>query len=245
VFKNFEGRYVVVSVLIIAGFDPTGEAGVSRDIAVFNSLGIPCTAIPTALTVQTSEKVLSTSEIPIKSIIEAFNALDDFRAVKIGMLYDEKVVETISDFLKERNPEFIVLDPIINSSSGYPLITSKGVEGMKKNLFPLSDLITPNFDEAKLLTAEEDPEKMAKFLHSMGPKHVVITGIEDANDLFYDGENFELLKGKKMYFSFHGSGCFYSSYLLGAVYLGCSPLQAAKKAKEAIEEYMMKALKKG
>lgn len=234
-----------MSVLIIAGFDPTGEAGVSRDISVFNSLGIPSTAIPTALTVQTSERILSTSEIPIKSIKEAFKALEDFRAVKIGMLYDEKVVRVISNFLRKRKPEFIVLDPIINSSSGYPLISPKGIEEMKKNLFPLSDLITPNFAEAKLLTAENDLEKTAKILHSMGPKYVVITGIEDANDLFYDGENFELIKGKKIDFSFHGSGCFYSSYLLGVVYLGCGPLQAAKKAKEAIEEYMVKTLKAG
>ncbi len=232
-----------MSVLIIAGFDPTGEAGVSRDISVFNSLGIASTAIPTAITVQTSEEVLSTSEIPIKSIKEAFKALEDFRAVKIGMLYDEKVVKTISDFLKKRKPEFIVLDPIINSSSGYPLISKKGIEEMKKNLFPISDLITPNLSEARLLTGENDPEKTAEILHSMGPKYVVITGIEDANDLFYDGKNFELIKGKKIDFSFHGSGCFYSSYLLGVVYLGCGPLQAAKKAKEAIEEYMIKEKK--
>lgn len=231
-----------MSVLIIAGFDPTGEAGVLRDISVFNSLGIPSTAIPTALTVQTSEKVLSTSEIPIKSIKEAFKALGNFRTVKIGMLYDEKVVKTISHFLKKRKPEFIVLDPIINSSSGYPLISPKGIEEMKRNLFPLSDLITPNLSEAELLTGETNPEKIAEILHAMGPKYVVITGIEDANDFFYDGENFQLIKGKKIDFSFHGSGCFYSSYLLGVVYLGLDPLQAAKKAKEAIEEHM-KALK--
>jgi hydroxymethylpyrimidine kinase/phosphomethylpyrimidine kinase len=233
-----------MSVLIFAGFDPTGEAGVSRDISVFNSLGIPSTAIPTALTVQTSERVLSISEIPIKSIKEALKALEDFRAVKIGMLYDEKMVRIIYNFLKKRKPEFIVLDPIINSSSGYPLISPKGIEEMKRNLFTLSDLITPNLSEAKLLTGEDEPEETAKILHSMGPKYVVITGIEDADDLFYDGEKFELIKGTKKNFSFHGSGCFYSSYLLGVVYLGCGPLQAAKKAKEAIEEYMTKALKK-
>lgn len=227
-----------MSVLTIAGFDPTGEAGVSRDISVFKSLGIPSTAIPTALTVQTSERVLSTSEIPIKSIKEALKALGNFRAVKIGMLYDEKVVKIISNFLKKRKPEFVVLDPIINSSSGYPLISPKGIEEMKKDLFPLSDLITPNLSEAKLLTGEDDPEKIAEILYSMGPKYIVITGIEDASDLFYDGEKFELIKGKKINFSFHGSGCFYSSYLLGVVYLGCGPLQAAKKAKEAIETYM-------
>ena len=227
-----------MSALTIAGFDPTGEAGVSRDISVFNSLGIPSTAIPTALTVQTSERVLSTSEIPIKSIKEALKALGNFRVVKIGMLYDEKVVKIISNLLKKRKPEFVVLDPIINSSSGYHLISPKGIEEMKKDLFPLSDLITPNLSEAKLLTGEDDPEKIAEILYSMGPKYIVITGIEDANDLFYDGEKFELIKGKKINFSFHGSGCFYSSYLLGVVYLGCGPLQAAKKAKEAIETYM-------
>ncbi len=233
-----------MSVLTIAGFDPTGGAGILRDISIFKSLGIPYIAVPTALTVQTSEEVLSTSEIPIRSIKEAFESLEDFRGVKIGMLYNENVVKVVADFLKERNPDFTVLDPIINSSSGYPLINKKGLEKMKATLFPISTFITPNLEEAKQLTGEKDLEKIANILHLMGTKYVIITGIEDANDLFYDGKRIELIKGSKIDFSFHGSGCFYSSYLLGQLILGCRPLEAAKKTKEAIEEYM-KSLKSG
>ncbi len=224
-------------VLTIAGFDPTGGAGILRDIAVFNSLGIPSNAVPTSLTIQTLEKVLSTSEIPIKYIKESLEALKKVQGVKIGMLYNEKVVKAVAEFLKERKPEVVVLDPIVNSSSGYPLITKKGLKEMKKALILLSTLITPNLAEGKLLTGEKVPEKIAKNLHSMGAKYVIITGIETANDLFYDGKKMELIKGSKEDFSFHGSGCFYSSYLLGQLILGCRPLEAAKKTKEAIEEY--------
>ncbi len=231
-----------MSVLTIAGFDPTGGAGILRDVSVFNSLGISSKAVPTALTVQTDEKVLSTSDIPIKYIKKILKSFKETHGVKIGMLYNEKVVKTISEFLKERNPEFIVLDPIINSSSGFPLISKKGLKEMKKSLIPVSTFITPNLEEGKLLTNEKNPEKIAKNIHSMGAKYVIITGIGTANDLFYDGEKVELIEGSKINFSFHGSGCFYSSYLLGELILGSKPIEAAKKAKKAIEIYM-KSLK--
>jgi len=229
-----------MSVLIIAGFDPSGGAGIYRDISVFKSLGIPSESIPTTLTVQTSEKVFSTSPIPIKNIKESLESLKKIRGVKIGMLYDEKVVKVVSDFLKERKPEYVVLDPIINSSSGYPLISEKGLKGMKKSLIPVSTFITPNLAEGKLLTGEKFPENIVKSLYCLGTKYVILTGIESKDDLFYDGKKIELIKGSKIDFSFHGSGCFYSSYLLGELILGSEPLQAAKKAKEAIETYMKK-----
>ena len=233
-----------MNVLTIAGFDPTGGAGILRDISVFNSLRIPANAIPTALTVQTHEKVLSTSEIPIKYIKETLESFKGIHGIKIGMLHNEKVVKVVAAFLKVKKPKFVVLDPIINSSSGYPLINRNGLTEMKKILIPLSTFITPNLSEGKLLTGEEIPEKIAKNLHSIGAKYVIITGIEDANDLFYAGKKIELIKGTKIDFSFHGSGCFYSSYLLGELILGSKPLEAAKKAKKAIVKYM-KALKSG
>ncbi len=231
-----------MSVLTIAGFDPTGGAGVLRDTAVFNFLGISSNAVPTALTVQTHKKVLSTSEIPTKYIKETLESFKEVNGVKIGMLYNEKVVKVVSEFLKEKNPKTIVLDPIINSSSGYPLISKKGLEEMKRSLIPISDFITPNLEEGKFLTGKRNPEEIVKSIHSMGVNYVIITGIEDASDLFYDGKKIKLIKGTKINFSFHGSGCFYSSYLLGELILGSGPLQAAKKAKKAIEKYM-KALK--
>jgi hydroxymethylpyrimidine/phosphomethylpyrimidine kinase len=233
-----------MSALTIAGFDPTGGAGILRDVSVFNSLGIHSNAVPTALTVQTHEKVLSTLEISIKYIKEILKSFKEVHGVKIGMLYNEKVVKVVSYFLKEKKQQIIVLDPIINSSSGFPLISKKGLEEMKKSLIPISYFITPNFSEGKSLTGEKVPEKIAKSLHSMGAKYVIITGIEDATDLFYDGKKIELIKGPRIDFSFHGSGCFYSSYLLGELILGSKPLEAAKKAKKAIVKYM-KALKSG
>lgn len=233
-----------MNVLTIAGFDPTGGAGILRDVSVFNSLGIPANAVPTALTVQTHEKVFSTLEIPIKYIKETLVSFKEVNGVKIGMLYNEKVVKVVSGFLKERNPEFIALDPIINSSSGFPLISKKGLEEMKKSLIPISDFITPNLEEGKLLTGERNPEEIARNLYSMGARYVIITGIKTANDLFYDGEKVEPIKGSKINLPFHGSGCFYSSYLLGELILGAEPLEAAKKAKKAIEKYMKESLQK-
>ncbi|MEO0292970.1 MAG: hydroxymethylpyrimidine/phosphomethylpyrimidine kinase [candidate division WOR-3 bacterium] len=226
-----------MKALSIAGFDPTGEAGILRDLSIFNSFGIACLAIPTALTVQSSRKVFNVFPISTKYIKDCLKILGEIEGIKIGMLYNEKVVNIISDFLKEKKPRLIVLDPIINSSSGYPLISGRGIKEMKKKIIPKVTFITPNLKEAELLTSEKDPEVIAKKIHSLGAKYVVITGVNGRDDLFYDGKRIKMIKGSKMRFSFHGSGCFYSSFLLSQLILGIKPFEAAKKAKRAIENY--------
>lgn len=151
------------------------------------------------------------------------------------MLYDENVVKEAVHFLKDIKIPYIVLDPIIRSSSGYPLISNKGINLIKKTLMPLSTFITPNFNEAKFLTSEKEVPKMLKKLYSFGSKYIIITGVNGKDDYFFDGSNITLIEGEAFVFSLHGSGCFHSSYLLCRLMLGDSPIKAAKSTKKAIE----------
>ncbi len=151
------------------------------------------------------------------------------------MLYDENIVKEVVHFLKDIKIPYIVLDPIIRSSSGYPLISNEGINLVKKSLMPLSTFITPNFEEAKFLTSEKEVPKMLKKLYSYGSKYIIITGVNGKDDYFFDGSDITLIEGEPFKFSLHGSGCFYSSYLLCRLLLGDSPIKAIRSSKKAIE----------
>lgn len=223
--------------LTIAGFDPSGGAGILRDISVFSSLNLSFRAVPTALTIQTREEVFGKEPIPTEYIRKALGRLQGkIHGVKIGMLSSEEVVKLVVDFLTIRKPDYVVLDPVIRSSSGYPLISKEGLKELKGSLIAYSTFITPNLEEGRILTSEEEPDEISKKLHSLGARYVVVTGVGGRDDYFYDGEKSSILKGSPIDFSFHGSGCFYSSYLLGRLLLGDSPLLAAKNAKKAVED---------
>jgi len=166
---------------------------------------------------------------------ENLEKIDKVDGLKIGMLYDENIVKEVVHFLKDIKIPYIVLDPIIRSSSNYPLISNKGINLIKKTLMPLSTFITPNLEEAKILTSEKEVPKMLKKLYSFGSKYIIITGVNGKDDYFFDGSKIILIEGEPFKFSFHGSGCFYSSYLLCRLLLGDSPIKAAKSSKKAIE----------
>lgn len=223
--------------LSIAGFDPTGQAGILRDISVFLSMDLSFRAIPSALTVQSTSKVFNTIPIPIEYIKETLDRIEvQVDGVKIGMLYNDEVVKTVARFLTGRKVPHVVLDPVIRSSSGYPLISEEGLDSLKNLLIPISSFITPNLEEGFSLTSEKEPLKILGKLHSLGAKYIVITGVDGKDDYFFDGNRVTIIKGKPFNFSFHGSGCFYSSYLLTRLLLGDSPLNACKNTKRAIEK---------
>jgi len=188
------------------------------------------------LTIQSTQKVFNIIPVPVDYISEALKRIDKrVGGVKIGMLYNEEVVETVVNFLKIRKVPYVVLDPLIRSSSGYPLISDYGLESLLNSLIPLSTFITPNLEEGRMLTSLKDHQKIAYKLHTLGAKNVVITGIGGRDDYFFDGNRGKVIKSKPFNFSFHGSGCFYSSFLLGRLLLGDTPLQACENTKKAIE----------
>src|ERR1035437_4134884 len=220
-------------VLTIAGFDPSSGAGITADIktiAAHECFGVACI---TALTIQSTRGVRRVEGVDPKIIAETLQELvSDFavEAVHIGMLGNERVVAVVADFLgqaftgKARLPH-VVLDPVLKSSSGADLLDAAGARLLIERLISLAELVTPNLDEASVLTGMavtnlDQMRKAAARLHSLGAANVVVTGghLEKAIDLLsfttIRGIEKEVFKADRQRSnSTHGTGCAFSTAL--------------------------------
>ncbi len=196
-------------ILTIAGFDPSSGAGVTADIKTIAAHACYGVACITAMTVQSTsgvKRVETLDPVLISDTLEELAADLDIAAVHIGMLGSGKVVKAVADFLsrrpagqpgnrsgsrpqKARLPN-IVLDPVLKASSGADLLDAAGTRLMIERLIPLADVVTPNVDEAAVITGlkVQDLDEMraaSAKLHEMGASAVVITGghLEKAIDL--------------------------------------------------------------
>jgi len=229
-------------VLTIAGFDPSSGAGITADIktiAAHECYGVACI---TALTVQSTQGVRRVEGVNPKIVAETLQELIadlTVEAVHIGMLGNAQVVEVVADFLAQAFPDpaspdpaspdqrrpHVVLDPILKSSSGADLLDAAGTRLLVEKLLPLAEVITPNLDEAAVLTGLEvaDLDQMrvaAARLHDMGAANVVITGghLEKATDLLSfttaRGRETEIFKADRQRSnSTHGTGCAFATAL--------------------------------
>ena len=226
-------------ILTIAGFDPSSGAGITADVKTIAAHGCYGVACISALTVQSTSGVRRVESVDPALIRDTLDELDadlHIAAVHIGMLGSAKVVKAVADFLEaaensgntssKRRParlSNIVLDPILKSSSGADLLDSAGTKLLTERLIPLADVITPNTDEAAVLTGlrVNDLETMreaAGKLHQMGASAVVITGgdLEKAIDLLSyptsKGIQQEVFKAERQQStSTHGTGCAFAT----------------------------------
>ncbi|MGB8580666.1 MAG: bifunctional hydroxymethylpyrimidine kinase/phosphomethylpyrimidine kinase [Candidatus Sulfotelmatobacter sp.] len=220
-------------VLTIAGFDPSSGAGVTADIKTIAAHGCYGVACITAITVQSTAGVRRVEAVDPSLITETLQELAadmPIAAVHIGMLGTGKVVRAVAEFLGQtvgkaglsKLPN-IVLDPILKSSSGAELLDTAGLKLLVEKLIPLADVLTPNVDEAALLTGLKvtDLDQMrsaANKLHEMGSRALVITGghLDKAIDLLSftskRGIEQEVFKAERQRSnSTHGTGCAFST----------------------------------
>jgi len=220
-------------VLTIAGFDPSSGAGITADIktiAAHECYGVCCI---TALTVQSTAGVRRVEGVDPKIIRETLQELvSDLAvdAVHIGMLGNAQVVEAVADFLGQPFPgrarlPHVVLDPILKSSSGADLLDAAGTRVLMKKLIPLAEVVTPNLDEASVLTGRavtnlDQMREAALRLHALGAANVVVTGghLEKAIDLLSfstaRGPEQEVFKADRQRSnSTHGTGCAFATAL--------------------------------
>jgi hydroxymethylpyrimidine/phosphomethylpyrimidine kinase len=219
-------------VLTIAGFDPSSGAGITADIktiAAHECYGVACI---TALTVQSTRGVRRVVGVDPQIIAETLQELVSdlvVEAVHIGMLGNAQVAAAVADFLGEfagnaRLPH-VVLDPILKSSSGADLLDAAGTRLLIERLVPLTEVVTPNLDEASVLTGIpvtnlDQMREAAARLHSLGAANVVVTGghLEKAIDLLSftsaRGIQQEVFKAERQRSnSTHGTGCAFSTAL--------------------------------
>lgn len=233
------------NALTIAGSDPSGGAGIQADLKVFSAFKVYGMAVITALTAQNTEGVYSIMDIPPDFVeSQLASILSDIKvdSVKTGMLYSAETIDLISKILDDHKLTNIVVDPIIKSSTGSLLIKKEAIERIKKTLFPLATLITPNINEASELSGItimgiKEMKDAAKVLKKQGPQAVIITGghLEDkAIDILYDGKEFVEMKGEKFKGNYHGTGCVYSAAITASLALGYSVIESALKAKDFV-----------
>jgi hydroxymethylpyrimidine/phosphomethylpyrimidine kinase len=247
--------------LTIAGFDPSSGAGITADLQVFQAHGLFGTSAITALTVQSTLGVQGVESVSKRLISETLKALVfDLppQGIKIGMLGGLQGVEAVSDFLvalsSHRNGKYhipIVLDPVMQSSSGAELLTPEALSYLRDRLLPQVDWITPNWQELALLastevSSEAQAEAAARVLGLRYPSlGLIVTGGDQTvpTDLFLSSEGeAECLSGEHVETcSTHGTGCAFSTAFLSNLILQKPALDAAQKAKRYVAEAMRRA----
>lgn len=245
-------------VLSIAGSDSGGGAGIQADLKAFAACGVHGMTAITAITAQNTVAVTAVHPIPPDVIVAQARAVRDdigIDAVKIGMLGDLATIEAVAEVIDGLPPGTpVVLDPVMVAESGAQLLEPSARAGLIELLLPRVTVATPNLPEARALmrrsgdgaTGDElyapeveapelDAPALARAIHALGPKVVVVTGghREQAIDVFFDGERLLELAGERHPDgAAHGSGCTHSSVLAARLAWGDEPLEAARSAKE-------------
>ena len=213
-------------VLIIAGSDSSGGAGIQADIKTVTALGSYAMTAITAVTAQNTKGVKKITPIPAKIVQKQIAMiLDDIgaSAVKIGMIHNASIIRCVYKILKKYKLKNIVLDPVMIAKGGSKLINNSSIKYLKKLLLPLSNLVTPNIPEAEILTGysisnKKDMIKAAKKILNMGTKNVLLKGGHLKNKMIFDilatKKGIKIFSKRKMRTkNTHGTGCTLSSAL--------------------------------
>ena len=219
-------------VLIIAGSDSSGGAGIQADIKTVTALGSYAMTAITAITAQNTTGVKSIVPIPTKEIFNQITfTIKDIKpdAIKIGMLHSNKVIESVIRSLKNVNIKNIVLDPVMVAKGGTKLIDDKAIKMLKDRLIKRVMLITPNIPEAEILTntfirSKEDMIFAAHKLIEMGASNVLIKGghltSKIVQDIFVSKSDIKIFNNKRYKTkNTHGTGCTLSSAI--TTFLSC------------------------
>ena len=216
----------------IAGFDPSGGAGIIADMKTFTALGIHGTSVITALTAQNPKKVFSSLAIDTEYIEEQIDSIFDeygeyINYGKTGMLYSTEIIKIVAKKIKEYNINLVV-DPVMVASAGGNLAKEEIANSLKKYLLPHCLITTPNVYEAELLSGMKinNPDDASRAASKIGKiSNVIITGghLDGINTIYNKSnnetrDNSKITSIKKPLFktdNVHGSGCSFSAALAG------------------------------
>ncbi len=232
-----------MNLLSIGGSDPSSGAGIQSDIKAFAELNAYGLTVITAITGQntTSFGMIEPASPKIfKNQLESI--MSDFRidGIKIGMVFNSKIIKTLYQQLKKSKIPIIV-DPVLKSTTGGALIEKSAIADFQKYIIPLATIITPNRFEAEILSkvkinSKSTMEKSAKIIQRMGAKNVVITGVEEKNgkisDFILEKKSKYMVSGSKIANINRGSGCNYSAAITFAISNNKSIRESVKFAKE-------------
>lgn len=231
-------------VLIVAGVDPSGGAGIHADVKTVTMLGQYAAGAITALTIQNTVGVSDAQGVDpafvqaqIKAVLEDVGA----DAIKTGMLYSAAITETVAQVITAAAfAGAVIIDPVMVASSGDRLLDDHAVDVIRQRLFPLATLVTPNIPEAEILSGmqintTEDMIKAGYAIRAQGAKAVLVKGghlaAEILSDFLITGDGVHELKAPKLKTRHtHGTGCTYASAFAALMASGLSVEQAFPKA---------------
>ena len=249
-------------ILIIAGSDPCGGAGIQADIKTATAHKVYAAAAITCLTAQNTQKVFAVHNAPIGFLRQQLEAvLDDmnFDAIKIGMLATAEIIECVADVLQKKAKKIpLILDTVMVATSGDLLLEKKAVKALKERLLRGCYIATPNADEAEVLAEMKiknlsDMKIAATKIKALGAKNILIKGghlnFSDGNitSVLLDEKNkFHLIKNKKIAVKkLHGTGCTLASAIACNVAKNMKLVQAARSANQYVYRCVVKNLKVG
>ncbi|MCM1349281.1 MAG: bifunctional hydroxymethylpyrimidine kinase/phosphomethylpyrimidine kinase [Firmicutes bacterium] len=231
-----------VPVLSIAGSDSSGGAGIQADIKTISAIGCYAMTAITSLTAQNTTGVSMIEAVSPEMVSEQINMVySDIPplAVKTGMLCNKDIVEAVSNRLALLQVTNLVVDPVMVSTSGSQLLQEDAIESVKRHLFPLSAIVTPNKLEARQLTGTSDPWLQVMALRDMGCRNILLKGGDDERRdykvdlLALEGDSdFITLRADAVATSnTHGTGCTLSSAIASYLALDFDVEEAVTRAK--------------
>lgn len=241
-------RNYKIPTLTIAGSDSSGGAGVQADLKTFSAVGTYGMSVITAITAQNTQGVFLVEDLS-KEIIEkqievVFDDIEP-KAVKIGMVSSPEIIHSIVKSLRKYSPEYLVVDPVMISKSGYSLLKPEAKKSLIEELLPMAYIITPNTLEAEEIVGMdinnvEDMREVGVKILELGPKYVLMKGghLEgDAVDVLIGKDTFEVFKQERLNRkNTHGTGCTLSSAITAHLALGYEIVEAVKLSKEYITD---------
>jgi hydroxymethylpyrimidine/phosphomethylpyrimidine kinase len=239
--------------LTIAGFDPSGGAGVIADLKTFTAFGCFAAAAVTSLTYQNTSGVYGAAHQRAETVrAQVLPVVEDFQVAgaKTGMLPTREVIEEVARLFRETSLPPPVVDPVVRSTSGYDLIDDDALEALKRHLFPLARLVTPNIPEAERITGlsvrgEREMLEAARRVRALGARAVLIKGghlAGEALDLLDEEGRVSVLRAPRIETTAtHGTGCTLSAAACACLARGMSLAEAVGSAKRFVTEAIRRA----
>jgi hydroxymethylpyrimidine kinase/phosphomethylpyrimidine kinase len=236
--------------LTIAGFDPSGGAGVVADVKTFSAFGCFATAAVTSLTFQNTTGVFGAAHVAAADVrAQVLPVVEDFRVagLKTGMLPTREVISEVARLLRETplREAGAIVDPVVRSTSGFDLIDDDALTALKTELLPLARVLTPNIPEAERITGleitdEEGMRRAARAMREMGARAVLVKGGHlkgDALDLLDEDGRVTLFRVERIETtSTHGTGCTLAAAIAACLGRGMNLEESVGAAKRFVTD---------
>lgn len=244
-------------VLVLAGHDPTGGAGLVADVEAVAAGGGWALTVPTALTVQSCSDVSRVQPVDPDVMRASVAALDEFEveAIKLGLVADLATLDAVSDILEAFPGVPVVADPVLRAGGGRELSTIELLDAYRNRLLPRVDILTPNRGElARLSPDMHDDTERAVALMRLGCQAVLVTGTDDpvpgtpadrVTHTLHATDHSRQWNWPRLAGRYHGSGCTMAAFLAARLAAGESLVSACEQAQAFTWESLAHAWRPG